>query len=61
MKLVNADSPRSQQLKAYADRVLDALGIVHGPSHMEVMYNAETGPCLVEVGARFDPLMLSLQ
>ena len=32
-------------------RVLDALGIMHGPSHMEIMYT-DTGPCLVEVGSR---------
>ena len=28
------------------------MGIVQGPSHMEVMYNETTGPCLVEVGSR---------
>ena len=33
-------------------QVVKALGIVHGPSHMEIMYNEATGPCLVEVGSR---------
>ena len=31
---------------------MQALGIQQGPSHMEVMYNDVTGPCLVEVGSR---------
>ena len=45
---------------AYADEVLNAVGIREGPSHMEVMVNWVEGegnarvpePCLVEVGAR---------
>jgi hypothetical protein len=46
---------------AYADKVLDALGIVQGPSHMEIMVNSYQDPstnelihepCLVEVGSR---------
>lgn len=57
MKLVSCDSPLSQELIAYASKVLDALGINEGPSHMEVMYNPASvdnggGPCLVEVGSR---------
>lgn len=57
MKLVSCDSPLSQELIAYANCVLDALGIMEGPSHMEVMYNPDSienggGPCLVEVGSR---------
>jgi hypothetical protein len=39
------------QLVPYAFRVLDALGIAHGPSHMEIKLTPD-GPCLVEVGAR---------
>jgi hypothetical protein len=47
-------------LVAYADEVLNAVGIREGPSHMEVMVNWIEGegkvrvpePCLVEVGAR---------
>lgn len=37
--------------RAYAFSVLDALGIVQGPAHMEVMLTAD-GPVLIECGAR---------
>lgn len=50
-RLKPADTERAQEMIRYADRVLDALGISQGPSHMEVMYTG-TGPCLVEVGSR---------
>lgn len=43
--------PMCQEMISYADCVLDALGIMQGPSHMEIMYTA-IGPCLVEVGSR---------
>jgi biotin carboxylase len=46
-----SDSQKSIEMIAYADKVLDALGILQGPSHMEIMYCAD-GPCLVEVGSR---------
>jgi biotin carboxylase len=39
------------QLVEYAELVLDALGIRHGPGHLEVKLTPD-GPCLVEVGAR---------
>jgi biotin carboxylase len=60
MKLCPADSPQSKVLIEYADKILDALDINNGPSHMEVMLNTiDNGdgtvtydPCLVEVGAR---------
>jgi len=51
MKLCAASDPLVQQLIAYSDAVLDAVGIVNGPGHMEVKMTA-TGPCLVEVGSR---------
>ena len=51
MKLRPSETALAQELKAYADKVLDALGIINGPSHMEVMYCAD-GPCLIEVGSR---------
>jgi biotin carboxylase len=51
MSLLPSDTKMAQELIQYADGVLDALGIVQGPSHMEVMYCAD-GPCLVEVGSR---------
>lgn len=61
MRLIPADTVKSQIMVAYADKVLDALGINNGPSHMEVMLDTQTDaatqeplfvPCLVEVGAR---------
>ncbi|MDX3660673.1 ATP-grasp domain-containing protein [Streptomyces sp. ID05-26A] len=38
-------------LVEYAFGVLDALGIRHGPAHMEVKFTPD-GPALIEVGAR---------
>lgn len=59
MRLKPSDSEMAKVMIPYADKVLDALGIKNGPSHMEVMVNTivENGvtrydPCLVEVGAR---------
>jgi biotin carboxylase len=49
--LVPADAPVRRELVDYAFAVLDALGIRHGPAHLEVMMTPE-GPCLVEAGAR---------
>jgi biotin carboxylase len=51
MRSMDSTEPKCQEMIKYADQVLDALGIMQGPSHMEVMYTA-TGPCLVEVGSR---------
>jgi biotin carboxylase len=51
MKLMRTDSEKMQQMVAYADQVLNALGILQGPSHMEIMF-CRDGPCLVEVGSR---------
>lgn len=59
MRLMSPDSEKMQIMVRYADKVLDALGIMHGPSHMEVMLDnwgtaeePQFVPCLVEVGAR---------
>lgn len=60
MRLKNPNTEMARVMSAYADQVLDAVGIQHGPSHMEVMLNTYTDdngkvvydPCLVEVGAR---------
>jgi len=59
MRLMDSESEMAQVMVAYADRVLDALDIKHGPSHMEVMMDRTEAegvttwlPCLVEVGAR---------
>lgn len=59
MRLKPSDSEMAKVMVPYADKILDALGIMNGPSHMEVMVNTviKNGvvtyePCLVEVGAR---------
>ena len=39
------------RLTAYASQVLDALGIRHGPAHVEIKIT-QSGPVLVEAGAR---------
>ncbi|MDH6574463.1 ATP-grasp domain-containing protein [Kitasatospora sp. MAP5-34] len=49
--LVPSDSLAREQLEPYAFGVLDALGVRHGPAHLEVMLTPD-GPCLVEVGVR---------
>eukprot|EP00903_Cladosiphon_okamuranus_P016162 g14915.t1 len=51
MKLNSAKGDREKEIVDYAVQVLDAMGVVHGPGHMEVKYTT-TGPCLVEVGTR---------
>lgn len=43
--------PEGEQLGDYAARVLDALGIRHGPAHLEVKLTPQ-GPRLIEAGAR---------
>ncbi|MFF4397102.1 ATP-grasp domain-containing protein [Streptomyces sp. NPDC001480] len=43
--------PRWSRLREYAFSVLDALGIAHGPAHLEIIMTS-AGPCLVELGAR---------
>jgi biotin carboxylase len=59
MRLKPSDSELAKVMVPYADKILDALGIMNGPSHMEVMVNTVVKdgvvtyePCLVEVGAR---------
>jgi biotin carboxylase len=55
MKLVSSHSAKAQAMVAYSSQVLNALGIMQGPSHMEVMWIEDGGegfPCLVEVGSR---------
>ncbi|MEY9944925.1 ATP-grasp domain-containing protein [Kitasatospora sp. GAS1066B] len=49
--LVPSASRAREQLVPYAFAVLDALGVRHGPAHLEVMLTPD-GPCLVEVGVR---------
>ncbi|MFE6689173.1 ATP-grasp domain-containing protein [Streptomyces sp. NPDC057743] len=42
---------RIDRVVAYCEQVLDALGIQHGPAHLDVKMTP-SGPCLIEVGAR---------
>ncbi|MEW2353475.1 ATP-grasp domain-containing protein [Spirillospora sp. NPDC029432] len=51
LRLIASDEKEVPALTAYAGRVLDALGIRHGPAHVEIRMTPD-GPCLVEVGAR---------
>lgn len=50
-ELLPVDGPAQSQLVPYVLRVLDALGIQHGPAHSEVILTAD-GPVLIETGAR---------
>jgi biotin carboxylase len=51
MKPVDPTTEQSKILINYTRRVLDAMGIKHGPSHGEIMMTDE-GPCLVEMNCR---------
>lgn len=51
LALIDSADPVVAPLEEYAFGVLDALGIRHGPAHLEIRMTPE-GPCLVEVGAR---------
>jgi biotin carboxylase len=51
MDLLAPDDDRVPILADYVRACLDALGIVHGPAHSEVMLTAD-GPVLIETGAR---------
>ncbi|MER5889775.1 ATP-grasp domain-containing protein [Streptomyces sp. NPDC001941] len=42
----------AREIIRYAEEVLRAFGVRVGPSHMEIMYNARTGPRLIDFGAR---------
>mmetsp|Transcript_90928 Transcript_90928/g.196779 ORF Transcript_90928/g.196779 Transcript_90928/m.196779 type:complete len:555 (-) Transcript_90928:171-1835(-) len=48
----NAEGSPQQALYAYVFKCLTALGIRNGASHSEVIYSEDTGPCLIETGAR---------
>lgn len=50
-ELLPGDGELQRTLTAYVERVLDALGILHGPAHTEVMLT-DRGPVLIESGAR---------
>eukprot|EP00455_Lapot_gusevi_P051094 TRINITY_DN7543_c0_g2_i1.p1 TRINITY_DN7543_c0_g2~~TRINITY_DN7543_c0_g2_i1.p1 ORF type:complete len:464 (+),score=112.90 TRINITY_DN7543_c0_g2_i1:87-1394(+) len=52
MKLLPGTGERERLLVEYVHQALNALGILNGPSHAEVMLCRDGYPCLVEVGAR---------
>ncbi|MET7605892.1 hypothetical protein ABZS96_25935 [Streptomyces avermitilis] len=59
LDLMNRQGMLPRLLSRYTLRVLDALGIVNGPAHTEVMLVPGRGPLLIESGARpegsYDP------
>ena len=50
-RLLTRLQPGHRRIIQYACKVLTALDFLYGPSHMEIMVDAE-GPVLIEVGAR---------
>lgn len=50
-ELLSADSPLAESLFAFAAQVLDALGIIHGAGHCEIIVDKH-GPVLVEAASR---------
>jgi len=48
---IDPESEEAKMLIPYTRGVLDALGMIHGPSHGEVIITAD-GPCLVEMNCR---------
>ncbi|PZP35433.1 MAG: phosphoribosylglycinamide synthetase [Kocuria rhizophila] len=55
--LLDPSSPECRDMGKYAGLVLDALGIVEGPAHTEIIMTVD-GPRLVEVGARLNGNMM---
>ncbi|MET9410891.1 ATP-grasp domain-containing protein [Streptomyces sp. NPDC002935] len=51
LALTDSGDRAAAPLSHYAFQVLDALGIRHGPAHVEIRMTPD-GPCLVEAGAR---------
>jgi biotin carboxylase len=51
MVLLPYEGERTDRLIDYCERVLDALDIRHGPSHVQVKMTP-SGPCVIEVAAR---------
>ena len=51
LALTDSGDRAAAPLTHYAFQVLDALGIRHGPAHVEIRMTP-AGPCLVEAGAR---------
>lgn len=51
MEWMPSDFPEAKALTEYGFRVLDAVGVMYGTSHVEIMLTAN-GPKLIEIGAR---------
>lgn len=51
MALLPYDGARQPALRAFTERVLEAVGIVFGPAHCELIW-LDDGPVFVEIGAR---------
>jgi hypothetical protein len=49
--LMPGEGELQRSLFDYASRVLDALGVRYGPSHIELMW-VDGAPCIIEMGAR---------
>lgn len=49
--------PMEQEIIAYNQRALDALGIHYGPSHCEIIMT-QHGPRMIEMGARLQGMLL---
>jgi len=54
-RILESTGKEQDMLVDYVFKVLDALGLRQGPSHTEVIIT-DTGPCLVETGARMHGL-----
>jgi len=54
-RILESQGKEQDILTAYTFQALDALGFEHGPAHSEVIIT-ESGPCLVETGARMHGL-----
>ena len=50
--LIPVNYAEGQILRTYAESVLNALEILHGPAHLEIMLTNDQGPMLIEAGAR---------
>lgn len=51
MEWMPGDFPEAETLTDYAFKVLDAVGMTYGTSHVEIMLTQD-GPRLIEIGAR---------
>ena len=50
---VRRTSPRFAPIVEYATAVVRATGLRRSPFHLELMFDPQRGPCLIEIAARF--------